>query len=761
MSKNEFDHLTIMRVRTGPSQGDAIERKMLDVIDDTGSFRTRVFTHPDGSTTRMKTKGGMPEFITDEVSTEQTESTCTLKMDSGVVDLVSATFSGALPDDAADGILHRTDYVSQHIAANPNGSSFGPVDGAIHPPNYAGESPDDGLVAASFSRLVDGQDAGSSYDKKRMVTMCPPSMFTGKMRQYVQALYGRHDHAEFFSVPESSPPAGACVYFNDAGDFEGEGTVTFDTNCGIFVDTANATHYLIKLVSNYAHIYPMIVTACAKKLRSKLLDPNVSLGAKARIETYILSRSRPDTTRIVTVPTQNSLLSSMGYGWHFNSDGSVCDIVVTEYLPNDDNFSTHLSMRFARSSVGAWSVTTAIVEQAQWKHLRFSEVIAYPEWSFSTFRRLGVTGYTAPYGDAPFYVFYRRLPFSESTAGSFSSIMQSERVVCRYETHGDNISKDGIRNPSWLNPDRLLTVGDQSMDRVTWADYTKQATTFTCGGESLSLSSGSHVEYEVHRTAPTVIIPPVEDWWIPLYNPPQTIDVSVGNGADPPEGAIVGLIPYDDYYEGAIMVSSATEGLGNAPYETQSLTLLGGDYAQTPGGGIASGSFTQESFTTTVNEDTGFLYIIPFYDAESVYVAGEKTTTRSETGSYYTGEAAFFNMRGRVVDGSLSDVSYCGVFGPSNESFYEGGSGSFVNRPGTPDTQTSAFAVGPYGREDAPFTRWAAQFFAGENTEIIPVFLSHRSSALGAAGHSVDFQVYKNLGVNDLEDKPIAFVGWA
>jgi len=99
MSDKEFDHKTIMRVRHGPNQGDSFERGMLDAINDTGNFRTRIFTHPDGSITRLKTKGGMPEFITDEVSATLPESTCTLKMDSGVVDLVSATFSGALSDD--------------------------------------------------------------------------------------------------------------------------------------------------------------------------------------------------------------------------------------------------------------------------------------------------------------------------------------------------------------------------------------------------------------------------------------------------------------------------------------------------------------------------------------------------------------------------------------------------------------------------------------------------------------------------------------
>jgi len=74
MSTKDFDHLTIMRTRTGPGQGDATERQMLDAISDTGSFRTRAMIHPDGSQTRMKTKGGMPEFITDPAPTETSPS---------------------------------------------------------------------------------------------------------------------------------------------------------------------------------------------------------------------------------------------------------------------------------------------------------------------------------------------------------------------------------------------------------------------------------------------------------------------------------------------------------------------------------------------------------------------------------------------------------------------------------------------------------------------------------------------------------------
>ena len=51
--------------RTGSAIGASKERGMLDNIGGSGSFRTQLWNQPDGSTTRLKTKDGMPEFITE------------------------------------------------------------------------------------------------------------------------------------------------------------------------------------------------------------------------------------------------------------------------------------------------------------------------------------------------------------------------------------------------------------------------------------------------------------------------------------------------------------------------------------------------------------------------------------------------------------------------------------------------------------------------------------------------------------------------
>lgn len=51
--------------RTGPAIGASKARGMLDNLGGSDSFRTKIWNQPDGSTTRLKTKDGMPEFITE------------------------------------------------------------------------------------------------------------------------------------------------------------------------------------------------------------------------------------------------------------------------------------------------------------------------------------------------------------------------------------------------------------------------------------------------------------------------------------------------------------------------------------------------------------------------------------------------------------------------------------------------------------------------------------------------------------------------
>ena len=57
----------IFPTRFGSPQGHATERKMLDAVGGFDGIRTKIRTNPDGSITILKTRGGMPVFITSEI----------------------------------------------------------------------------------------------------------------------------------------------------------------------------------------------------------------------------------------------------------------------------------------------------------------------------------------------------------------------------------------------------------------------------------------------------------------------------------------------------------------------------------------------------------------------------------------------------------------------------------------------------------------------------------------------------------------------
>lgn len=62
---------TLFPTRTGGAIGTAGERLMLDALGGSQGFRTRIQTNPDGSTTVLRTKNGMPQFETTKYSQPQ------------------------------------------------------------------------------------------------------------------------------------------------------------------------------------------------------------------------------------------------------------------------------------------------------------------------------------------------------------------------------------------------------------------------------------------------------------------------------------------------------------------------------------------------------------------------------------------------------------------------------------------------------------------------------------------------------------------
>lgn len=761
MSNKEFDHLTIMRTRVGPSQGDATERQMLDAIDDTGNFRTRKIIHPDGSETRMRTRGGMPDFITTEVPLEE-ETTCTMKLDNGVVDLISASFLGTAAGDSDDGVLHRTDFVQQHITAKPENQ----IDGTIHPPAALGKSPDDNLPAKSFAHVDYGT---TSYDKKRKAVLCPSSIFTGKMRTYIQALYGRHDFADFLMLPEV-PESMPCVYIDQTGVFGDEenptgGAVRLDTNCGIYTDPATCKHYLISIAGAVTKVYRLRATVCAEKLRKKLTSTTTTLGEKARVEAYILSQSFPVTSEdeITTLVSPDLPRYSMGYGWHFSYDGTKCDMVVTEYFGYGENRSTHYRLTFSFDPIsGYWTLSPSVVEgPTNWKNYRHQHVIAYPSWDYSGLVKFGANGAVQPYGDAPFYCFYTRDGFDDAGEGALSLTMNSTLKPCRYSAVASTTPTGATRTPEYMNPNNLYVFGSDAADYRRWNAYEQKNYTVSCGGASVQAKDASFSKLcDTHSSA-------VADWswsgsggfFTGTYEGPGDYSVPTGQGV--PDNCTKGWT-YTPY-EGSVYVCRQVEGQSNGgPYEQVTGHVDRTNYLGDSMGPTAS-TWTDETFTSSENYSAAFVIVVPFDDAEALYMLGSQSHSSLESGHSRerTGGTFFYSHAVRpYFNGPWTIIAVDARLGYWGTGAFSPGAVAFTNRDASPAPQNTYLMVGNYGVQNSVIVPSAGAFF-NVTYDTIPVVVFHKSSSLGKAAHSDDFAIHEGMSGVTLSGKPFTFVGWA
>lgn len=61
----------IFSTRDGAAQGKSLENRMLQSVGGKNAIRTKIVENADGSKTRLRTRGGMPEFVTDEPKKEK------------------------------------------------------------------------------------------------------------------------------------------------------------------------------------------------------------------------------------------------------------------------------------------------------------------------------------------------------------------------------------------------------------------------------------------------------------------------------------------------------------------------------------------------------------------------------------------------------------------------------------------------------------------------------------------------------------------
>lgn len=559
-------------------------------------------------------------------------------VDHGVIDMLSV--APLNPDSYKDGVLWRTPFVDAYIVASeatpddPNNPIVDELEDI--PENIKGVAPADGTTAKSCRANKDRTNQDALYAKKVTMGQCPASLFTGRTRLWVQAMYGRHDELSLCAlyIQALSVPPGLSLSGVDADSF------FLNTNVGVYYEAATGKHWCIKVSTTHADIYPMEAqTDAVEDLRDFLVDPSLSASEKEKVETYILSDSIPVISKKQTVSFAYVVDWSMGYGWHFNWDGDRCDIVTNATLAygggGEHNESNHYRLTFTKNEVGVWAVTRQVVEgPVYWKARRNVDVIAAPLWEDGSLEKFGAHLGPLPYGNAPIYAFYAK----------------NELKVCRYSATTGTHEYSGVtREPAYVNPAIRYTIGSDPMHvrwRSAWSDST---TTFSCGSVSASYVSGSHTDTVITRTSPNS-----GDYAAKVELGPSDLYMTGVQEWNVGQPTSIPMTTIFDSYFGSINVYAGLDGSGGMTYNTSSFGPFDGSTRESFGTLYARA--TEETYTSYVGKYTQFIVVIPYYDAEAVYIHGQYLQEDHEVGSAGVVNGPWFQYRGEYESSSIDAV---------------------------------------------------------------------------------------------------------
>lgn len=707
MAYNDDDLNQIFPTRQGQAIGSSDERKMMDAIKDVSGFRTRIQNNADGSITRLRTRGGNPEFVTDPaLATPGKEDVPDfVEMDSGSIDMVAVAPLNEHRFD--DGILHYGDVTRMYYGVST-------LLGKIVPPKLTSKTPPPELsspksyqVLPNYAGVRNADMLDLLYIKKACTGFVPASMFCGRARLYAQAQYGAP--LKYWkwapNIGTGSPPE---LQYAGAGGW----SRALTTHSGVYLDSQK-THWLLSMDN-----LGVKITRLKRDLSVEKLVPLIGTEPDTdKIEAYILSRSYPDPEMDFWIAIPNTPVCDMfGYGWKFNWDGDKADIIHIDTHEISLNVFEFTSIHYRVAFTRAWSITVdpalsavdqeklrwsamlSVVEaSAPWRNFKFNEVIASPVWEE---QQLGIFGTVlgGAYGDAPVYCFYKR----------------NEAQVFRYSaTGGDSEVK-------------YRRTGD-----VGWMgnhDWSVEPTTLTQYHGTVGLE-GASGEYQMRNHKPFT-----SGFSGPGVSAVMTTQ-SYSFVYQDCEGKSVSNVTYHSsgsaginsaYYGDAVMAPSFIRNLSDGVpfYEgrpvgpTLGSTAYGILEASIGAGGGCDITATQNESVGTHSEADNIAMIIPFGDAESAYFSAVKSTTRDEDKKSMTATSnsgSQFLIYYKWNNGTDSE-NWMASFGAGGDKLPSGTwSGTTNYRTTTYDTVASVLATStgivPYTPPDS-----MAPFFAGEDT---------------------------------------------
>jgi hypothetical protein len=260
--------------------------------------------------------------------------------------------------------------------------------------------------ATSVTKTPDSSMIDAMIAKRKAMESCPASMFSGKMRLFMQSRYGA-------LLDESIVCDATFTVTVDGVQISNLGGVGW----GLFT-TSDYRYFVLHFSGSSVTVYPLkarkSVSSLVESLRSNLVNFATD-DEREKPEAYILANSEFDTANAVTynnaIPTTTPLM----YGWSFKFDGSKADIIsiATDGVGLNTYFvSTHYSLNISHvknGSVDEFGFEAETVSVENWRDGRGSYHIFVPDYANGGRMVLFTAGVSEKIiGDGKFHCFYKK-----------------------------------------------------------------------------------------------------------------------------------------------------------------------------------------------------------------------------------------------------------------------------------------------------------------------------------------------------------------
>lgn len=444
----------IFPTREGALIGTSNERTMLESVGARG-IRTKIQNNIDGSTTMLRTRNGFPEFTTSAVTSTQEKTT--VYLESGQIDVGSMGTTNPERFDrgfwSADLIQSVTSAVWLGYADSKTGA----------------QKNDPKLTASQWSLSLGGsgsyadpevEETNEAYfEKKKCLYYVHPSNFTGRMRLFVQAIYGKKD-------VNGATWKGTANY-DDIPSLEYDGisisSFPYSTTV-LFFDSEDSSYFLLNIGTSITAT-PLILPSWASSL-AKIINSSIWTNEeKTRAEAYIFAYATIDSGNSFTIPGDSiTSVSAIAYGWKANWNGTKVSIVdvqtktpIDQFTEPDRFISRVYTINITRLN-GVWSYSTVVVEgPTEWMSLfgRSNVWVPFYDGVGRKLRRFELSTYIthSPFS-APIYCYYNHA---------------DELVIVRY-TYSEN-SRGGIYEHYYSGPRGVNGRGGWDASLNTLAGY--------------------------------------------------------------------------------------------------------------------------------------------------------------------------------------------------------------------------------------------------------------------------------------------------